>query len=46
MLLVGLIKTVFLNAIIIHCNREPIDNCLSIYKKSFATDNYRFDYNL
>ena len=46
MLLVGLIKTVFPNAIIIHCNREPIDNCLSIYKKNFATDNYRFAYNL
>ena len=46
MLLIGLIKTAFPKAVIIHCNRDPIDNCLSIYKKNFATDNYRFAYNL
>lgn len=46
MLLIGLIKTVFPKAVIIHCNRDPIDNCLSIYKKNFTTDNYRFAYNL
>ena len=46
MLLIGLIKLAFPNAKIIHCKRSPIDNCLSIYKKNFTTDNYRFAYNL
>ena len=46
MLLIGLIKLVLPNAKIIHCAREPIDNCLSIYKRNFTTDNYRFAYDL
>ena len=46
MLLIGLIKIALPNAKIIHCVREPRDNCLSIYKKNFTTDNYRFAYNL
>ncbi|XQW86439.1 tetratricopeptide repeat-containing sulfotransferase family protein [Thalassotalea piscium] len=46
MLLIGLIKIVFPNAKIIHCTRDAKDNCLSIYKKNFTTDNYRFAYDL
>jgi tetratricopeptide (TPR) repeat protein len=46
MLMIGLIKLVFPKAKIIHCTRDPIDNCFAIYKKNFATDNYRFGYNL
>jgi len=46
MLMIGLIKLVFPKATIIHCRRSPIDNCFAIYKKNFATDNYRFGYNL
>lgn len=32
---VGLIKTMFPNAKIIHCERNPIDTCLSIYFNNF-----------
>jgi tetratricopeptide (TPR) repeat protein len=46
MLMVGFIKLAFPNAKIIHCVRNAKDNCLSIYKKNFTTDNYRFAYNL
>lgn len=45
-LMIGLIKLVLPNAKIIHCVRDPIDNCLSIFKQNFATDNYQFAYNL
>lgn len=46
MLLIGLIKIVFPNAKIIHCVRDAKDNCFSIFKQNFTTDNYRFAYNL
>ena len=46
MLMVGFIKIAFPNAKIIHCVRNAQDNCLSIFKKNFTTDNYRFAYNL
>ncbi|GHE98319.1 tetratricopeptide repeat-containing sulfotransferase family protein [Thalassotalea profundi] len=46
MLLIGLIKVALPNAKIIHCVRDPKDNYLSIFKKNFTTDNYRFAYNL
>ncbi len=45
MLMVGLIKIALPNARIIHCTRNPIDTCLSIYKQLFTTDNYQFAYN-
>lgn len=45
-LMVGVIKILFPNAKIIHCKRNKIDTCLSIYKKNFSNDNYRFAYNL
>jgi Flp pilus assembly protein TadD len=45
-MLVGLIRKALPNARIIHCVRDARDNCLSIYKQNFATENYRFAYNL
>jgi len=41
----GMIKIILPHAKIIHCQREPLDNCLSIYKKYFS-DNQRYAYNL
>ena len=46
MLMLGFIRIAFPNAKIIHCVRNAKDNCLSIFKKNFTTDNYRFAYNL
>ena len=37
---VGLIKLILPNAKIIHCRRDPMDNCLSIYKNYFADGQY------
>ena len=34
---IGFIKVFFPNSKIIHCNRNPKDNCLSIYKNNFAS---------
>lgn len=40
----GLIHLIFPNARIIHCRRNPIDTCLSIYFQNFAFGHaYRFD---
>jgi tetratricopeptide (TPR) repeat protein len=33
---VGIIKLIFPNAIIIHCKREPVATCWSIYKSNFS----------
>ncbi|WP_057183664.1 sulfotransferase [Colwellia marinimaniae] len=46
MLLIALIKIALPNVKTIHCVRESRDNCLSIFKGNFTTDNYRFAYNL
>lgn len=42
---IGFIKIFFPNCKIIHCNRGPKDNCLSIYKNNFASPkmNWAFD---
>jgi hypothetical protein len=54
---IGLIKIFFPNSKIIHCKRNPQDNCLSIYKNNFSStvlnwtydqkdiSNYYNDYN-
>jgi hypothetical protein len=44
-LYIGLIRTALPNAKIIHCNRDPLDTCLSIYKNYFA-DAHKYAYNL
>lgn len=46
MMMLGLIKIALPNAKIIHCVRDAMDNCLSIYKQNFSTGNYRFAYDL
>jgi tetratricopeptide (TPR) repeat protein len=42
----GLIKMTFPNAKIIHCQRHPIDTCLSIYKNFFAARGHNYSYDL
>jgi tetratricopeptide (TPR) repeat protein len=46
LLMLGLIRLALPNAKIIHCVRDPRDTCLSIYRQSFSTQNYRFAYEL
>ncbi|OIO70469.1 MAG: hypothetical protein COW19_00125 [Zetaproteobacteria bacterium CG12_big_fil_rev_8_21_14_0_65_55_1124] len=41
----GMIKIILPRARIIHCQREPLDNCLSIYKNYFS-DSQRYAYQL
>ncbi len=36
----GLIAAMFPNARIIHCRRDPVDNCISCYNTLFATKHY------
>ncbi len=41
---IGLIKVILPNARIIHCTRDPMDNCLSIFKNYFAVEHhYSYD---
>ncbi len=42
---VGLIKLLLPNAKIIHCKRNPLDNCLSIFKNFFARGQY-YSFNM
>lgn len=42
---IGLIELLFPKATIIHCTRNPLDNCLSIYFKDF-NDNHKYARNL
>ncbi|MCP4238078.1 MAG: tetratricopeptide repeat protein [Aestuariibacter sp.] len=42
---VGLIKLLLPNAKIIHCKRDPMDNCLSVFKNYFASGQY-YSYNM
>lgn len=40
----GVIDQLFPGAVVIHCMRNPLDNCLSIYSQDFnAAHNYAFD---
>ena len=43
---IGFIKLALPNAKIIHCIRNPIDNCLSIYKNYFDFDDNPYAYDL
>ena len=43
---VGLIKLILPNSKIIHCKRNPQDNCLSIFKNHFTSGKVNFAYNL
>ena len=44
-LYVGLIKSIFRSCKIIHCSRNPIDNCFSIYKNFFPADGLPYSYD-
>lgn len=43
---IGLIKLILPNSKIIHCNRNPKDTCLSIFKNYFVSNDLKFGYNL
>ncbi|WOH37630.1 sulfotransferase [Thalassotalea fonticola] len=43
---IGFIKMLFPKAKIIHCTRNPVDICLSIYSQNFAHTNLDFSYDL
>jgi len=43
-LLIGMIKTILPNARIIHCRRNPLDTCLSVFKNYFLGEHpYAYD---
>lgn len=42
---IGLIKMVLPDAKIVHCSRDPMDNCLSIYKNDFSSP-HRYSYDM
>ncbi len=42
---IGLIKVILPNAKVIFCKRDPMDNCLSIFKNHFA-EGHHYSYNL
>ena len=43
---IGLIKMILPNSTVIHCIRNPRDNCLSIFKNYFVNTKLNFAYNL
>jgi tetratricopeptide (TPR) repeat protein len=45
-LMIGMIRLMLPNARIIHCRRDPVDNCLSIFKNYFAAEHLRYAYDL
>jgi len=42
---IGFIRIFFPNSKIIHCSRNPKDNCLSVFKNSFGSDHMRWSYS-
>jgi tetratricopeptide (TPR) repeat protein len=42
---IGFIKVFFPNSKIIHCKRDPKDNCLSIYKNNFSSHSMNWAYD-
>lgn len=43
---IGLIKLMLPGARIVHCRRNPADNCLSIFKNYFSVDGHHYAYDL
>lgn len=43
---IGFIATILPNAKIIHCDRDPKDTCLSIFKTLFQGNEHNYSYNL
>jgi len=44
-ILIGFIKIFFPNSKVIHCKRNPKDNCLSIYKNNFSSPTMNWAFN-
>jgi hypothetical protein len=44
-LYIGLIKAILPNARVINCTRDPMDNCLSLFKNYFSSAHY-YSYDL
>ncbi len=44
--LIGMIKLMLPNAKIIHCRRDSLDTCLSIFKHYFSVDGHYYAYDL
>ena len=42
---IGFMKIFFPNCKIIHCNRNPRDNCLSLFKNNFASNHMDWSYD-
>jgi tetratricopeptide (TPR) repeat protein len=42
---IGFMKIFFPNCKIIHCSRDPKDNCLSLFKNNFASNSMDWSYN-
>ena len=45
-LIVGMIKLMLPHAKVIHCRRDPVDTCLSIFKNYFPTSGMDYAYDL
>ena len=43
--LIGMIKLMFPNAQVIHCRRDPLDTCLSLFKNHFSDRGPFYSYN-
>ncbi len=42
---IGFMRIFFPNSKIIHCSRDPKDNCLSLFKNNFASNSMDWSYN-
>jgi tetratricopeptide (TPR) repeat protein len=42
---IGFIRTILPNARVIHCTRDPMDNCLSIFK-TYLPNGHRYSYDM
>jgi tetratricopeptide (TPR) repeat protein len=45
-IMIGMIKLMLPHARVIHCRRNPVDNCLSLFKNLFAAEHLRYAYDL
>jgi tetratricopeptide (TPR) repeat protein len=43
---IGMIKLLFPDAVVIHCQRNPLDTCLSIFKNYFPASGHQYAYEL
>ncbi|MGB5325882.1 MAG: sulfotransferase [Pseudomonadales bacterium] len=43
--IIGMIKLILPNAKIVHCQRNPMDNCWSLYKNYFSRNDQKYSYD-